>query len=169
VTEARAAKAPEIRAWIQSEAAKSVAESRAYIEQQLEALVQAANAFRADQFEVRAEGHDWSPLETLRHVTEWQWQVGEDVLHVSLMGERPGNPRPSFEGLDRDALVSKLSESTDSVWQHVSAADPESFLELRWEHPFLGEFEWREWYFFLGVHMYDHTGQLTAMKQALDA
>jgi hypothetical protein len=168
VTEARAAQAPAIRAWIISEAAKPLDESRRYVEAQRDALADAANALAPEELQTRPAGDEWTPLGALRHVVEWNWQVSEDVLHVSLTGERPGNPKPDFD-LGRDDLLARHAECLESAWQHVSAADPEAFIDNRWEHFMLGEFNWREWYFFLGVHAYDHAGQLRAMKQALDA
>lgn len=168
MTEARASQAAEIRAWIQSEAEKPIDAIRDYVEGERDALAAAANAFGPADLASHPGGDDWSPLEALRHVVEWNWQVSEDVLHVSLTGERPGNPKPDFD-LDREALLAKHAECLESAWQHVSAADPAAFLDVPWEHFMLGEMNWREWYVFLGVHAFDHAGQLRAMKAALDA
>ncbi|MGE0598291.1 MAG: DinB family protein [Dehalococcoidia bacterium] len=158
---------PKIRAWIQSEAQKDLSDIKAFVDGQFAQLTEAINAVPPAQLaEPRDQG--WSPIDALKHAVEWNWQVGEDILHVSLMGERPGNPTPTFEP-ERDALLARQQESLDSVWAHVSAADPQSFLDLTWPHPFFGELNWREWYFFIGVHCYDHKGQVLAMSEAASA
>jgi len=104
---------------------------------------------------------EWSPLEAMKHLVEWNWQVGEDILHACLTGERPGNPPPTFD-IPLEALIAKANESLESVWAHVSAADPQGFLDVKWEHPFFGQLNWREWFFFLGLHAVDHTRQVGA-------
>lgn len=168
MSEARAAEAGRIRAWIIAEAAKPLEELRDYVEAQRGALAAAAAAFSNDELQSHPGGDAWTPLEALRHVIEWNSQVGEDVLHVALTGERPGNPKPDFQ-MDRDSLLARHAADLDSVWQHVSAADPGAFLEVRWDHFLLGPLNWREWYLFLGVHAYDHAGQLREMRETLDA
>jgi hypothetical protein len=158
---------PKIRAWIQSEAKKALAEIQSYVLARANELYAAVNAVSEESLLTQLD-EDWSPIDALKHLVEWNWQVGEDVLHVSLMGTRPANPPPVFEA-DRAGLIVCQRESLDSVWAHVSAADPASFLDLTWPHPFFGELNWREWYFFIGVHCYDHTGQIKTMHESLSA
>ncbi|MGE3075490.1 MAG: DinB family protein [Dehalococcoidia bacterium] len=158
---------PKIRAWIQSEAKKDLSEIKAFVDSQFADLTQAVVAIPSPKLNVPVDD-DWSPIDALKHAVEWNWQVGEDVLHVSLTGERPGNPTPTFEP-ERDALLARQQESLDSVWAHVSAADPQSFLDLTWPHPFFGELNWREWYFFIGVHCFDHKGQIRGMSESPSA
>ena len=156
-----------VEAWIRAEAlAKSVEEVHSYVVSRIAKLAEAANAVSTTELASVPAGQEWSPIETLRHVAEWTWQCGEDVLHVSLTGERPASPAPEFEP-DRDILLSKLNESVESVYAHVSAADPDSFLDTKWEHPFFGHMNWREWHVFLGVHASDHANQLKELREAL--
>ncbi len=155
------------RPWIQSEARKDLSETQAYVLARANELFEAINAIPKPNLSEPCDG-EWSPIDAMKHAVEWNWQAGEDVLHVSLMGTRPANPAPVFEP-DREALIARQRESLDSVWEHVSAADPESFLDLTWAHPFFGDLNWREWYFFLGVHCYDHTRQINAMREMLSA
>ena len=158
-----------IREWIQTEAAKrSPEEIRDTVARRFEALFEAVAAIPATAIDRVPDGDEWSPLDVLKHASEWNWQVGEDILHVCLMGERPGNPPPTFEK-DGDLLISRQRESLESIWAHVSEADPQGFLGITWEHQFFGQLNWREWYFFLGVHAMDHAKQIQAMGEALDA
>ena len=151
-----------VGAWIRSQAASNnLEETFAWVTERQDRLIAAAESLSSEElFKSPAPGH-WSPIEALRHVVEWNCQVGEDVLHVSLTGERPGNPVPSFEP-DREALIQRQRDSLDSVWAHVSAADPGAFLEVTWEHPMFGQLNWREWFLFLGVHCTDHANQIVA-------
>jgi hypothetical protein len=154
------------RAWIVSQAAgKSLEEVRDSVQARRDALVAAVLSFDDDSLTTPIAPGEWSPLEALKHVVQWNWQAGEDVLHMCLMGERPGNPEPEFEA-DRHLLVKRLDESLESVWAHVSAADPTLFLDSKWEHFMFGDLNWREWYFFLGVHLHDHTAQLKQARAA---
>jgi hypothetical protein len=41
-----------------------------------------------------------------------------------------------------------------------------TFLDLKWEHPFFGMLNWREWFLFLGVHCTDHAIQIRAASPA---
>lgn len=158
---------PEIRAWLQREAAaKSIDEIHGYVTERFDRLAHAAAAIPASRLGERPPGEEWSAIEALKHVVEWNWQCGEDILHVSLSGERPGNPLPDFQP-DRDVLLARNSESLASVYSHVTAADPGAFLDVTWEHPFFGQLNWREWFLFLGVHATDHTGQINGIREAL--
>lgn len=157
----------QVEAWIRAEAqTKSVDEAQSYVVSRMGKLVDAARAFPESALATVPTGHEWSPIETLRHVAEWTAQCGEDILHVCLTGERPGNPPPRFEP-DRESLIAELNKSVESVEAHVTAADPESFLETTWEHPFFGQLNWREWHLFLGVHASDHANQLKQLDEAL--
>lgn len=153
----------QLRAWIKQEAAsKSVDEIHAYVTERYERLSKTANAIPEDAM-ARPADDEWSPIDALKHLAEWNWQVGEDILHVCLTGERPANSQPTFPP-DRTTLLGRNRESLESIYAHVSAADPEGFLSTTWEHPFFGQLNWREWFVFLGVHASDHAGQIRAMS-----
>lgn len=155
-----------VGAWLRAEAAtRSVEDTRDYVASRRDRLRAAVLAFEPARLPDPLAPGEWSALDALKHVVEWTSQNVEDILHACLTGERPGNPAPTFEP-DRDALLQRLDEALESAWAHVSAADPESFLDAKWEHAMFGLLNWREWYLFLGVHLTDHTGQL---KQAAGA
>lgn len=148
--------------WIRREAAaKSLDDILAWVTERQEHLLASAQSLSPAELQTAPAPDEWSPLEALKHVVEWNWQVGEDILHTCLTGERPGNPVPDFAA-DADALVARQRESLESVWAHVSAAEPDAFLNLKWEHPFFGMLNWREWFLFLGVHCTDHANQIRA-------
>lgn len=151
-----------VGAWIRTRAASnSLDETLAWVTERQDRLIAAVEKLTAGELTSAPAPGEWSPIEAFKHVVEWNWQVGEDILHVCLTGERPGNPLPSFEP-DRATLIKRQRESLESLWAHVSAADPGAFLEATWEHPFFGTFNWREWFLFLGVHCTDHANQIVA-------
>lgn len=146
--------------WIRSEAASRTIDGiYEFALEQVNTLIQVAESLAPDQLSAKRTGDDWTVMDAFRHVVEWNCQVGEDVLHVSLTGERPANPPPTLRP-DRETLIAKQRESIESVYAHVSAADPAAFLDIAWEHPFFGLMNWREWLFFIGVHCIDHTRQI---------
>jgi hypothetical protein len=156
----------QVEAWIRSEAAtKPVDQVQEWITTRFGRLAETARAVSDAQLAVVPPGEDWSPIGTLKHVAEWTWQCGEDVLHTSLAGERPGKPAPDFPE-DRELLLAKIDEAIASVWAHVQAADPSAFLDVTWEHPFFGQLNWREWHLFLGVHAVDHANQIKELAGA---
>ena len=159
----------EVRAWLKDAAhTRGVEWIRNYVGKQWDKLIPTVSDADAQALTVAPEPGEWSAIEAYHHLVQWQWQVGEDILHACLMGERPGNPFPDFP-FERDELSRRARESVESVWAHVSAADPEAFLDLTWEHPFFGALDWREWYLFLAVHAIDHTGQIRAALGLDDA
>lgn len=151
-----------VNRWIRREAAaRSLEEIHVWVRERQTQLIASARPLTPTQLRTPPADGEWSPLEALRHVVEWNAQVSEDVLHTCLTGERPGNPVPSLD-LDVDGLVAREQATLDSLWAHVSEADPDAFLDVTWEHPFFGQLNWREWFLFLGVHCSDHAGQITA-------
>lgn len=162
---------------VEKAGASSVEELIARVEAGMAELVEAAEAVPKERFGERPPGEDWSPLDCLRHVVHWNSEVARAVLHAALTGEVVGGPIPAGAlppddaGVpsERDALLDAMTQSNASLYEHVRAADPGSFLEVRWEHPFFGMLNWREWLLFLRLHSLDHARQLTAMRDALGA
>lgn len=108
----------------------------------------------------RADG--WSARECLAHVVGWNMRNAQQILYVALSGELPPEAEPEVPA-ERGEALAKHQEALDSLYVHVRDAEPEGFLYVRWEHPFFGELNWREWLLFLELHCIDHAGQLTAM------
>ncbi|WP_322796420.1 DinB family protein [Tepidiforma sp.] len=158
-----------IRSYLVTQAAeRSIEELIGRVDEGVQRLLEAARAIAPDRREVSAAEGEWSPAEALRHVAEWHARGAADVLHVALTGERPAGEGPQLPA-DWDGLVRLLEETTTSLFEHVRAADPGAFLEVRWEHPFFGMLNWREWLLFLRLHALDHARQLGAMAEAARA
>ncbi len=158
-----------IRQWlIDQAAALSPEELLGRVAEGVAELRAAATAIPAERFAECPPGEEWSPLACLSHLVEWHIRGGTAVLHVALTGELPADQAPPLPG-ERDALLRELERAQDSLADHVRAADPGAHLDVRWEHPFFGPLNWREWLLFLRIHARDHARQLAAMQAALGA
>lgn len=167
MTDPRAAEFERIRGYLQQQAAqKSVAELFERVREGMADLIAAARAIPAAKLESHPPGDEWAPLDCIQHAVQSNIHVAEDVLHVSLTGARSGSGEPTLQR-DRDTLIAAQEASLESLWAHVSEADPAANLHVTWEHPFFGELNWREWLLFLRIHARDHGGQLAAMGEAL--
>lgn len=167
MTNPQAAEFERIRGYLQQQAAeKSTAELFERVKEGMGELIASARAVPSALLATNPPGDDWSPMDCLKHAVQSNLQVAQDVLHVALTGSRPGEPEPELPA-DRDALIAAQEASMESLWAHVSEADPGANLHITWPHPFFGELNWREWFIFLRIHARDHARQMGAMREAL--
>lgn len=158
-----------IRRWLIEQAAAHDPEALlARVGEALAELRAAAEAIPPQRFDERPPGDAWSPRDCLAHLVEWHMRAGAMVLHVALTGELPPDRVPDLPA-GRDELIGELERAQESLAEHVRAADPAGYVDVRWEHPFFGPLNWREWLLFLRIHARDHSRQLTAMREALGA
>lgn len=158
-----------IRQYLLEQAAgKGTEELIERVEEGMRELRAAALAIPPERYGDRPPGDEWCPADCLGHVVEWNLRVARAVLHAALTGELPADGPVELPG-DRDGMLAAHDEGIASLYEHVRAADPGAFLELRWEHPFFGPLNWREWFLFLRLHAKDHARQLAAMREALGA
>lgn len=156
----------QIRSYLRAQAAeRTLEEIIERVEQAASEVEAAARAIPSEVFDVAPPGETWTPLGCLTHLAEWNLRSAQQVLFVALTGALP-EPSALALSTDRDELLAKQREALDSLYDHVRSADPMGFLEVRWQHEFFGDLNWREWLLMLRVHMKDHAGQLAAMAQA---
>lgn len=155
--------------WMRQEAARrSIEDIFQLVRDEMAEMYDAISAIPAEALDVVPDGEEWSPIGTLQHAVQANIQIAEDILNVCLTGARPGNPEPQLPA-DRDVLIDKQTEMNDSLWEHVSFADPSAFLDVTWPHMFFGELNWREWLLFLHMHAWDHRHQIEALGEKLRA
>jgi hypothetical protein len=162
---------------VEQAAAKTVEELIERVEAGMAELSAAARAIPAGRFGERPPGDAWSPLDCLRHAVYWNSEVARGVLHAALTGEVVMGPVPAGAlppedagvPFEPEALLEVQAQANASLYEHVRAAEPGAFLDVRWEHPFFGALNWREWLLFLRLHALDHARQLAAMREALGA
>ncbi len=154
-----------VREYLVDQAAKrSVEELIERVEQGRARLEEAVRAVPAANLDVPGEGEDgerWTAIDTLQHIVSWNRTCAQQILYVALSGELPppGDAPALPTGIEE--LLTLNAETLDSLYAHVREAEPSAYLEIRWEHPFFGQLNWREWLLFLRVHCIDHAGQLT--------
>lgn len=153
--------------WLRAEAAnRSIENIFSLVREEMDALYAAIRAIPGDAMNLSPTSDEWSPIRTLQHAVQANVQIAEDILNVCLTGIRPGNPEPELPS-DAETLIAKQQEMNDSLWAHVSFADPGAFLDVTWPHMFFGELNWREWLLFLHMHAWDHRNQIEALGEKL--
>lgn len=149
------------REWTVQQMAERVAAAVA----ELEAV---ARAIPAGHLETVAEGEEWTPAYTIEHVTAINIGTAARCLAVATTGRLPFvDPAPLPEG--RDLRLAAHRMRLDAVLSGLVDAGAPRHLDVRWEHPFLGELDWREWLLTIRVHCKGHADQLTVMRQKLAA
>lgn len=160
-----AERAREIRAHIQKQAAeKSVEDLIALVSDRAGQVAAVARTFEPGDF-AAPRGEGWSPRECLAHLVEWDLRNAQQILYAALSGELPPESEVELPA-DAAGLLAKHDEGLESLYVHVREADPDAYLDFTWDHMWFGPLNWREWLFFLRVHMADHLGQLQAMQRA---
>jgi hypothetical protein len=156
-----------IREYLQQQAAKLDIEALiARVEDGIQELETEARAVAPEARAAVPAGDSWSPGDCMQHALGSNIEVARQVLFAAHTGDAPPPEEPSLPE-DVDALLTRHRDALDSLYEHVRAADPENYLYFKWEHPFFGDLNWREWLLFLRVHSKDHARQLAAMRAAL--
>ncbi len=161
-----------IRSYLQAQAAKlSVPELVAKVRADQEQVRIAALAVPPARFATRPADGGWSANEVLAHVVESGAAVAAAIRAV-LDGDRPPERLA-------DRVRATVPRRTPMVWWQALVADREALfarvlraaaderLAVRWQHPFFGNLNWREWLLFLRVHDLDHARQLQRIAAAL--
>jgi len=156
-----------IRGYLQQQALKPIEDLISRAEEGIQELTAAAKAVPDADLDVTVAGETWTPMDCIRHAAGWNMRGAQAVLYVAHTGALPPGeetPLPS----SRDEILARHREAIDSLYAHVRDADPQAFLDVKWQHPFFGDLNWREWLLFLRIHAKDHARQLTTMTGALD-
>lgn len=131
-------------------------------------LEAAARAIPAEHLDVVAEGEEWTPAHTIEHVTAINLGTATRCLAVATTGKLPQvDPAPLPEG--RDLRLAAHRTRLEAVFAGLVDAGAPRHLDVTWEHPFLGDLDWREWLLTIRVHCKGHADQLAVMGQKLAA
>lgn len=160
-----------IRSYLQAQAAKlSVPELVAKVRADQEQVRVAALAVPPARFAMRPADGAWSANEVLAHVVESGAAVAAAIRAVLDGGRPPERLADRVQTARRStALVwwQRLVADREALFARVLRADPDARLDVRWQHPFFGGLNWREWLLFLRLHDLDHARQLQAIAAAL--
>ncbi len=156
-----------IRGYLQQQAQKPIEDLIGRVEEGVRELTDAANAVPAADLDVTVAGETWTPMNCIRHAAGSNIQGAQAVLYVAHTGVLPADEQAPLPAT-REEILARHREAIDSLYAHVRDADPGAFLDVKWQHPFFGDLNWREWLLFLRIHAKDHARQLTTMTGALD-
>ena len=125
----------------------------------LDALEAAAGAIPESQFDVVPPGEEWTPLFTIRHVTEINFGTASRCLAAATGGD-PDRARPPMLPDGRSEMMTAHRAYLDEVFATLASLPESAHPEVHWTHPLLGELTWREWLLTLRVHCLGHAEQL---------
>lgn len=156
-----------IRSYLQSQAAKlTIPEIQQKVTEAAAILRASAEAIDESLYDVVPAGEEWTPRQLLDHLVGWQILNSQQVLYVALTGELPMEESRSAPS-GRDEMLAAMDAAFESLFIHLSDAQPDYFLDTKWAHPMFGDLNWREWFLFLRLHCIDHARQLDAMRANL--
>jgi hypothetical protein len=131
-------------------------------------LEAAARSIPAEHLDIVAEGEEWTPAYTIDHVTAINIGTATRCLAVATTGKLPAaEPAPLPEG--RDLRLDAHRARLEAVFAGLIDGGPPRHLDVTWEHPFLGDLDWREWLLTLRVHSRAHAEQIAVMGRNLAA
>lgn len=134
-------------------------------------LRDAAEAAARVDTQKRPAEEDWSVNEVLAHIVTSSRGVNTSILQAAFEGTQPGRIRDIIERTDEVRPPAEwfaiLSAEREATFDRLAAAKGDEHLDIKWEHPFFGNLDWREWLLFLRVHDLDHARQLGQVIEAL--
>lgn len=163
-----------VRGYLQSQAAKlSPVEVMVKVRADSEQLRAAAVAAMAVDSTRRPADGEWSVNEVLNHVRDSCRGVNARMLAAALSGQQPGGMRDAIEPTDDVkpplAWFEDVAAEREAAFEMLLPLSGEEHLDIRWEHPFFGALNWREWLLFLRLHDLDHAGQIRGIVESLEA
>ena len=119
---------------------------------------------------VSSSDNTWSKAEILEHVCLFMISYQTAICLVLESGERPPDVcnrtaiLPHANSRSLEDFFSTLQKCFDRLKTVVLAADPNTHLDITWNHFELGAMNWREWLLFARVHLLDHVRQVQALS-----
>jgi hypothetical protein len=161
-----------IRGYLQGQAAKlSPLELMTKVRADSQQLRAAAEAAAAVDVTKQPSGGEWSVNEVLQHLHDASRRVNTGIVAAALKGERPAGLRDVIEATadvrEPVAWYDAIAAERETMFATISELSGEENLAIRWDHPFFGDLNWREWLLFLRLHDLDHAGQVRSVVEAL--
>lgn len=134
-------------------------------------LADALNALSGEQATWTPEEAEWSAAQVGDHValaTGVMCNVTGLLAKGWAVTDSDWDPPPQFRGNAADVgdvgrRLGELAGFTDSLFDEGVTTDR---VELTANNSQLGDMNWREWFYFLGVHANDHIGQIEKLRAA---
>ena len=116
--------------------------------------------------ERRGNEGGWSPLDCIRHAAEVNTGTISRVTAVLNSGALSTDPSPVVPA-ERDDVVLMHQNAILQLSKALDVKGESTELEISWEHPFLGNLNWKEWLLTVRVHCLDHAQQTQDIHSAL--
>ena len=163
-----------MRAYLQSQAAKlSIPELVEKVRSDSLQVQAAAVGVPPGRFLERPADGEWCANEVMAHVVNGAHRVGSAIIAVLDQGV---TPKPIEDWISREVPARSAAEwwadlvtTRDALFARLTKVIGSEHLEVRWQHPFFGELNWREWLLFLRVHDLDHARQMQAITASLNS
>jgi hypothetical protein len=134
-------------------------------------LADALDALSGEQASWKPEEAEWSAAQVGDHValaTGVMCNVTGLLAKGQAVTDADWDPPPQFRGNAADVgdvkkRLGELPGFTDSLFDEGTTTDR---VEVKANNSQLGDMNWREWFYFLGVHANDHIGQIEKLRAA---
>ncbi len=138
-------------------------------------LRDAAAAIPLARFGERPAPDDWSGAEVWTHILQMNEIGAASIEGILDSGAVPPRIRDQISGAVRDDLATPEDywrihqERREQLLARAASASGDEHPEVKITHPSFGDFTWREWLLFMRIHDLDHTRQLQAIGERLNA
>jgi DinB superfamily len=140
-----------------------------YVRETLSGLGSALSSLTGEQATWKPEESEWSVAQVGDHVALATGVMG-NVTGLLAKGQAvtdaDWDPPPQFRGSAADVgdvrrRLGELPGFTDRLFDEGAKTDN---LDAKANNSQLGDLNWREWFYFLGVHANDHIGQIEKLR-----
>ena len=119
-----------------------------------------------NDLERRLSDGEWSSLDCIRHAAEVNMGTISRITAVLTTGALPTGFLPGVPARCEE-IVSMHQNSLAELSKAIDVYSESTKLEIAWEHPFLGNLNWKEWLLTVRVHCLDHAQQTQDIHSAL--
>jgi DinB superfamily len=134
-------------------------------------LATTLDSFSDRQATWKPDAEEWSAAQVGDHIalgTAVLGKIAGLLAKGQTVTDEDWDPPPQFKGDPADLSgvkkrIAELPEFTDRLFDESVQTNR---LDLRANNSFLGDMNWREWFYFLRVHAYAHVEQMEKLRSA---
>jgi DinB superfamily len=147
----------------------SDAEVKQQVRETFSQLVSTLDSLSGEQSTWKLNESEWSAAQVGDHValaTGVMCNVTGLLAKGQAVTDADWDPPPQFRGSAADVgdvkrRLGELPGFTDGLFDEGATTDN---LDAKANNSLLGDMNWREWFYFLGVHANDHIGQVEKLR-----
>ena len=140
------------------------------LEEAYHQLLETVDHFPETAFHQPSREGAWSIAQIVEHIMLFMAIYEQAICLVLEQGLQPPDVNDRSENLLRQEPVNRLEllralqRSLQHLAHTIHQTEPDSHLEVAWNHFELGAMHWREWLLLARVHLLDHVRQLQTMR-----